>query len=226
MRSLVLSLAAAGFADAFAPAGLRGLPSRLEAPSPSTALSVQTSDFKTGLTIEYDGKPCRIMSFQHCKQARGSAFTRTSMKNLLTGGTVENTFRSGENIDEAYIEQMEMMYLYDNGEEYVFQNTESWEEEGVPKEVLKENAVYLTDGSIMNVAKWNEKIIDVMIPNHLPMEVESVDDAPEGRATPGKKAAYMSTGLKVMVPPYIEQGEVILVDTKTGEFLKRAEKKD
>jgi len=185
-------------------------------------MDVNSNDFRVGLTIEVDGSPFKVIEHLHVKPGKGAAFVRTKLKNLLTGNTMERTFRAGETVPEAQVEKFEAQYTYPAENEYVFMNMATFEEEHVPNEVVGNTAKYLRVGQDVSVTKWNGKPIEVEVPATLTLEVVETDPGVRGNtAQGGSKPAKLETGVVVQVPLFIEVGEKIKVDTRTGSYLSR-----
>ena len=183
---------------------------------------IGTPDFKSGLKIEVDGEPYEIVDFQHVKPGKGGSFTRTRLRGLKTGNTLERTFRSGEKFEASDVADRGMQFLYLQGDEYHFMDTESYEQiflmadqVGPPKNFLKENM-------IAQILFYKGKAIGVELPNFV--ELTITDTAPGIRgdtATGGTKTAKLESGGEVKVPLYIENGTVIRVDTRSGSYVER-----
>mmetsp|Transcript_48283 Transcript_48283/g.70560 ORF Transcript_48283/g.70560 Transcript_48283/m.70560 type:complete len:235 (+) Transcript_48283:24-728(+) len=185
---------------------------------------LDTSSFKNGLTIEIDGAPVKIVEFLHVKPGKGAAFVRSKLKNLITGNTVEKTFRAGESVQAAEISKAEGQFTYEEDENYVFMDMETFEEDRVPTKALGDTVDWLMEGSEVKIIKWNGKVIDVEIPKTLTLEVIETDPGVKGNtAQGGSKPAKLSTGATVNVPLFIAQGEFIKVDTQDKKYLSRGE---
>jgi elongation factor P len=184
---------------------------------------ISSNDFRNGVTIEYDGQLWQVIEFQHVKPGKGSAFVRTKLKNLLTGGTVERTFNAGERVGLARVERREMQYLYESGGEYTFMDTETYEQMQLSAEQVGEGIKYLKENMLCNIMLYNGQSIGVELPNSVEVTVVETDPGLRGdTASGGTKPAKVETGAVVKVPLFIEQGERIIVDTRTGQYLGRA----
>jgi len=184
---------------------------------------ISSNDFKNGMTIEIDGTLYNIVEFLHVKPGKGQAFVRTKMKNLITGQVLEKTFRAGEKVTRAHIETRNMQYLYPTGDMYVFMDNETYEQVELAEEVMGEALKWLKDGASMDVLFHEERAIGVEPPAHMVLEVTHTEPGFKGdTAQGGTKPATVETGATVNVPLFVENGEKILVDTRSGEYLKRA----
>jgi elongation factor P len=181
-----------------------------------------TSDLRKGLKILVDGAPYIVVEAQFVKPGKGQAFTRTKMKNLLTGGVIERNIRSGEKLEPADVEENEMQFLYKEGDSFVFMDTKSYEQIHIPKETLSEAALFLKDNTNVQVLLFNQRAIGITLPNFMDLRVVKSDPAVRGdTATNVTKPATLETGAEVQVPLFINEGEVIRIDTRTGEYLER-----
>ena len=183
---------------------------------------ISTSDFRTGLTIELDGEVYTIVDFQHVKPGKGSAFVRTKLKNLKTGATTERTFRAGEKMERAILDRREMQYLYNAGDEYHLMDTETYEQLALTAEQLGDGVKYLKENMNLHVLFYQGQIIGVELPYFVELEVVATEPGIKGdTASGGSKPATMETGLVVQVPFFINVGDVLRVDTRTGEYIER-----
>jgi elongation factor P len=181
-----------------------------------------TSDLRKGLKILIDSAPYIVVEAQFVKPGKGQAFTRTKMKNLLTGGVIERNIRSGEKLEAADIEENEMQFLYKEGDSFVFMDVKSYEQIHIPKETVGEAALFLKDNTNVQVLLFNQRAIGVTLPNFMDLRVVKSDPAVRGdTATNVTKPATLETGAEVQVPLFINEGEVIRIDTRTGEYLER-----
>lgn len=183
---------------------------------------ISTNDFHTGLTIELDGDIYMVIDFQHVKPGKGSAFVRSKLKNLRSGSTTERTFRAGEKVPRALIERKEMEYLYGSGEEYIFMDTESYEQISLSRETLGDNLKYLKENMQLNILLFKGEIIGLELPNSVELKVVETEPGFKGdTAAGGSKPAKLETGLVVQVPFFINEGDVLRIDTRTGAYLER-----
>jgi len=180
------------------------------------------SDLKNGMTIIYSGAPHRVEYFQHVKPGKGSAFTRTKLRNLATGGIVEYTFKAREDIQPAMIERREMEYLYRDGSDLVFMDPESYEQFPFSAERCKDIRPYLKENMRVTVVRFEDKVLDITVPNFVELKVAKTDPGLRGdTASGGSKPAELESGGVVNVPLFINEGDVVQIDTRTGEYLGR-----
>jgi elongation factor P len=183
---------------------------------------LSTTDFRRGLKIEIDGTPYEIVEFLHVKPGKGGAFVRTKLRNLLTGGVVDQTFRSGEKVGKPDLETREMQYLYHDGSGYVFMDMTTYEQLTVSDETLKEKGGFLKDGQEVKVLVYNGQPIDMDLPAAVILEVTETEPGLKGDTVSGAtKPATLETGLVINVPLFINTGDKIKVDTRTKEYLGR-----
>ena len=166
-----------------------------------------------------------MVYFQFVKPGKGIAFTRTKLKNMLTGAVIERTFRTGETLDAADVENMEMEFLYLEGDSYHFMNMETYEQVHIPQATIEEESQFLIEGSKVEVLYYKGRPVSVDLPNFIEAEITICDPGIKGNtATGGSKPATISSGATIQVPLFIEQGEWIKVDTRTKEYVSRVKK--
>lgn len=183
---------------------------------------ISSNDFNTGLTIEMDGDVFTIVDFQHVKPGKGAAFVRSRLKNMRTGSITEKTFRAGEKVQRAIIERKEMEYLYNTGEEYIFMDTESYEQTSLVSQQLDHALNYLKENMKITVLTFKEETIGVDLPNSVELRVVETEPGFKGdTAAGGSKPAKLETGLVVQVPFFINEGDILRIDTRTGDYLER-----
>ncbi|MBO8137310.1 MAG: elongation factor P [Desulfotomaculum sp.] len=183
---------------------------------------ISTNDFRTGLTIEYDGDVYQVVDFQHVKPGKGSAFVRSKLKNLRTGAVIDKTFNAGEKIPRAHIDRREVQYLYNDGANYYFMDMETYDQFDMSKEQLGSAVKYLKENMTITNLLYKGQSIGVELPNFVELEV--VDTAPGIKgdtASGGSKPATLETGTVVNVPFFVNVGDVLQIDTRTGEYIKR-----
>ena len=186
-------------------------------------MQIDTSGFHNGLKLEIDGDPWVMIYFQHVKPGKGGAFVRTKIKNLRTGKTVDRTFRAGERVDEADVEDRTMQYLYQEGEDLVFMDTTSFEQLSISAKQVGEAKLYLQENAEVSVILYKGSAITVEISSFVIAAVVKTDPGVKGdTATGARKPATIETGAVVQVPLFIKEGEKIRVDTRTGEYVERA----
>ena len=182
----------------------------------------ESSDLKKGLKIELDGDPYEIVDFQFVKPGKGQALYKCKLKNMLNGTQIDKTYRSGDKVDSADLEEQQMEYLYTDGVEYHFMNTSTYEQEAVSAKQLGDNVKFLKENTVCDVLLFKGKPINVHLPNFIEMRVVKADPWVKGDTASGSsKPAETETGLVVNVPPFIEEGEKIRVDTRTGKYVER-----
>jgi len=185
---------------------------------------ISTNDFKTGVTIELDGDIWQVVEFQHVKPGKGSPFVRAKIRNVRTGAVLERTFDAGEKLPRAHLETREMQYLYNDGDMYTFMDNETYEQITLNKEALGDGVLYLKENTVCLVQSFNGQIIGVQLPNTVVLEVVETDPGVRGdTATGGSKPAKLETGAVVKVPLFVQQGEKVVIDTRTGQYLQRAQ---
>lgn len=185
---------------------------------------ISTNDFRTGVTVEIDGDIWQVVEFQHVKPGKGSPFVRAKIKNLKTGASLERTFDAGEKLPRAHLETREMNYLYTDGDMYTFMDNENYEQLTLNKEVLGDGVLYLKENATCLVQTFNGLVLSVGLPNSVILEIVETDPGVRGdTATGGTKVAKLETGATVKVPLFVQQGEKIIVDTRTGSYMQRAQ---
>ncbi|MBD2580106.1 elongation factor P [Oscillatoria sp. FACHB-1406] len=183
---------------------------------------ISSNDFRPGVTIELDGSVWRVVEFLHVKPGKGSAFVRTKLKNVQTGGVVERTFRAGETVPQATLEKRTMQHTYKDVDEFVFMDMDSYEESRLSEKQIGDRVKYLKDGMEVNVVFWGTQVLEVELPNSVVLEVTQTDPGVKGdTATGGTKPAIVETGAQVMVPLFISIGERIKIDTRNDSYLGR-----
>ncbi|GJQ12838.1 hypothetical protein GpartN1_g4629.t1 [Galdieria partita] len=185
---------------------------------------ISSNDIRPGTTILVDGTVHRVVEFLHVKPGKGAAFVRTKLKNLETGATVEKTFRAGERIDEATLDKLDMQLAYVEGEQYVFMNLETLDEERISKGSLSPAAQkYLKEGESVSILKHNGRVLDLEMPPNVVLEVVYTEPGIKGNtAQGGTKPATLETGATVNVPLFVETGDKIKVDTREDKYISRA----
>jgi len=184
--------------------------------------NVDTSQFRNGLKIELDGVPFAITYFQHVKPGKGGAFVRTKVKNLLSGKVLDKTFRSGEKVSEADVEDRRMQYLYHDGQNLVFMDNTTYDQIPMGAEVVGDAVKFLKENVEVNVLFWRGKPVNVDLPAFVEASVTQTDPGMKGDTASGAtKPATLETGAVVQVPLFIKEGETIRVDTRTGQYVER-----
>jgi len=184
---------------------------------------ISTNDFKTGLTVEIDGDVFQVVDFQHVKPGKGAAFVRAKIRNVRTGAVVERTFNAGEKLPRARIDRREFQYLYNDGNVYNFMDMESYDQTSLTSEQLSDAIKYLKENMVISVLMFQEKPIGVELPNYVELEVVETSPGIKGdTASGGSKPATLETGYVVHVPFFINIGDVLQIDTRSGQYIKRA----
>ena len=181
-----------------------------------------TNQFRKGLKIQSDGVPYSMVEFQHVSPGKGSAFTRTKLKNLLTQNITERTFKSVEKVEQANVEEKEMQFLFKDGSGFNFMDTSNYEQIILNDSLMGESAHYLIENLKIGVLFFNERPIGIDLPNFVEMKVVESDPAIKGdTVSGGSKIAKVETGLKVNVPLHIKEGDTIKVDSRTGDYSEK-----
>ena len=186
-------------------------------------MKYQTTDFKNGLKIQIEGKPYIIVSFQHVNPGKGSAFVKTRIRNLETGQTLERTFKAGvETVDQPDMEDKEMEFTYGDMDGFNFMDCKTFESVHLSHEQVGDAKNYLQEGIKVYILYFNERPISIELPNFVALKVSQTDPGLKGdTAAGGNKKAIMETGLQVNVPLFINAGEVLKIDTRTGDYVER-----
>ena len=183
---------------------------------------VSAGDFRNGLTVEIDGTVYQIIEFQHVKPGKGAAFVRTKLKNVINSGVVEKTFRPTEKFPAAHIERKDMQYLYSDGELFNFMDPESYEQIAINKEIIADSLKFVKENETCKVNSYNGSVFAVEPPLFVELEVTDTEPGFKGdTATGASKPATVETGAQVNVPLFVNQGDTIKIDTRTGEYLSR-----
>ncbi len=183
---------------------------------------ISSNDLRPGTTIELDHDVWQVVEFQHVKPGKGAAFVRTKLKNVRTGNVNERTFRAGEKLEKATIERREMQFLFATGDEYTFMDNETFEQVTMTKDKLGTVALYIKEGTNVNVISHDSNIMGVEAPNFIELKVVETDPAFKGdTAQGGTKPAKVETGAVVAVPFFVVEGDTIKIDTRTNSYLER-----
>ncbi len=184
---------------------------------------ISVNDLRPGLTIELEGDVWSVVEFLHVKPGKGAAFVRTKLKNVKTGQVLERTFRAGERVETAHVENREMQYLYNSGGDYNFMDTASYEQMVLSEDKLGDAIKYLKENMNIEIQLYQGQPIGVNLPNTVELKVTETDPGLKGdTASGGSKPAKVETGAVVQVPLFINVGDVIKIDTRTGQYLSRA----
>ena len=185
-------------------------------------IMISAGDFKNGLTLEIDGNVVQIMEFQHVKPGKGAAFVRTKLKNVINGGVVEKTFRPTEKFPQARIDRVDMQYLYNDGDLYNFMNNETYDQIAIDKDTVGDSLKFVKENENVKVCSYNGSVFAIEPPLFVELEITETEPGFAGNTAQGAtKPATVETGAVVYVPLFVNQGDVIKTDTRTGEYLSR-----
>ena len=183
---------------------------------------VSAGDIRNGVTIEVDGKVCQVIDFMHVKPGKGAAFVRVKMKNIIDGGVVETTFRPTETFEQAHIERKKMQYLYNDGEFYNYMDNETFEQIMISADDAADSMKFVKENDNVKMVSYQGDIFAIEPPMFAELEVTETEPGVKGdTATNVTKPATVETGAQVAVPIFVNQGDKIQIDTRTGEYLKR-----
>lgn len=183
---------------------------------------ISAGDFRNGLTVEIDGQVFQIMEFQHVKPGKGAAFVRTKLKNIMNSGVVEKTFRPTEKFPAARIERKEMQYLYEDSNMYNFMDTENYEQVALNEDTVGDALKFVKENEMVKVCAHNGNVFAIEPPLFVELEITDTEPGFKGDTAQGAtKPAVVETGATVYVPLFVEQNDVIKIDTRTGEYLSR-----
>lgn len=182
----------------------------------------ESSDLRKGLKIEIDGDPYVVVQFEFVKPGKGQALYKCRLKNMITGAQFDKTYRSGEKFNEANLEEVEMEYLYFDGNTYCFMNSSNYEQDFLTEEQIGEAKAFLKENTVCNVLMFEKKALDVSLPNFVELTITEAEPWAKGDTAAGStKPATLETGHVVQVPPFVNEGEKIRIDTRTGQYVER-----
>jgi elongation factor P len=185
----------------------------------------ESSDIRKGLKIQMDGNPYTVVEFQFVKPGKGTAFTRTKIKNLKTGAVLDRTFRSGEKLEPANIEEREMQFLYQEGDNYHFMDNATYDQSFISADDIGDSGQFMPDNLNVNVMFFDDAPIGVTLPNFVELEVAHTEPGVKGDTASGAtKPATLTTGAVINVPLFVEEGETLKIDTRTSEYIERVKK--
>ena len=185
-------------------------------------MSVSTNDLKRGMTLDLEGTLFQVIEFQHVKPGKGGAFVRTKLRNVRSGAVIDRTFNAGVNVGLAIVDRRDMQYLYRDGDDFVFMDNETYDQHHVPAGVVGDGTSYLTEGMTAIVPVHDGSAIGLELPASVVLRVAQTDPGVKGdRVSGALKPATLETGLVVHVPLFVEEGDSIKVDTRTGQYLTR-----
>ena len=183
---------------------------------------ISAGDFRNGITLEIEGNVCQIVEFQHVKPGKGAAFVRTKLKNIKSGGVVEKTFRPTEKFPAAHIERADMQYLYSDGEMYHFMDVDTFDQSAMTEDQIGDSLKFVKENDICKVCSYNGNVFAIEPPLFVELEITETEPGVKGdTATGATKPATVETGATVYVPLFVDQGDKIKIDTRTGEYLSR-----
>ncbi len=186
-------------------------------------VAISTNELKNGWTLVLEGNLMQVIEFQHVKPGKGPAFVRSKLKNIRTGAVIEKTFRAGETVERANIDKREMQYLYRDGEGFVFMDNENYEQLNVDMETLGETANYVVEGSSAVLLMYGDEIVSTELTASVELVITETEPGMQGdRVSGATKPATLETGLTIQVPLFLEIGEAVKVDTRTGSYISRA----
>ena len=183
---------------------------------------ISAGDFRNGLTVLIEGNIYQILEFQHVKPGKGAAFVRTKLKNIISGGVVEKTFRPTEKFDTAHIDRKDMQYLYSDGELYHFMDVETYDQIALNEDAIGDSLKFVKENEMVKICSYNGNVFSVEPPLFVELEITDTEPGFKGdTATGATKPATVETGATVYVPLFVETDDVIKIDTRTGEYLSR-----
>lgn len=183
---------------------------------------ISVNDFKTGVTVELDGQVYQVVEFQHVKPGKGAAFVRAKLKNVKTGGVVEKTFRGGEKLHRAHLDKRGMQYLYKDGDAYVFMDNDNYEQINIAAADIGDGVKWLMENMNIQVLMYQSEIMGVEMPNFVELTVVETEPGVKGdTATGATKLAKLESGASVQVPLFINEGDRLRIDTRSGEYMER-----
>ena len=181
---------------------------------------ISAGDFRNGVTFELDGQVVQVIEFQHVKPGKGAAFVRTKYKNVITGAVVEKSFNPNDKYPTAFIERKDMEYSYEDGGLYYFMDTETWEQIPISADILGDSFKFVKENMVCKILSYKGNVFGVEPPNFVELKVTKTDPGFKGdTATNATKPATLETGAEIKVPLFIDEGEVIQIDTRTGEYM-------
>ncbi|MDQ0299590.1 elongation factor P [Salibacterium salarium] len=184
---------------------------------------ISVNDLKTGLTVEVEDGIWSVVDFQHVKPGKGAAFVRTKLRSLRTGAIQEKTFRAGEKINRAHIENRKMQYLYSSGETHTFMDNETFDQLELTSDQIEYELNFLKENMEIKIMSYGSETLGLELPNNVELEVSETEPGIKGdTASGGTKPAILETGYKVQVPFFVNEGDVLVVDTRKGEYVSRA----
>ncbi len=185
--------------------------------------TISTNDFKNGMTLDLDGDLMQVQAFQHVKPGKGGAFVRSTLKNVRSGAVIDRTFRAGEKVERAFIEKGDYQYLYREGTDFVVMDNETYEQGNVTEAAMGDAANYIIEGSTVTLLKYGTEVIGTDLPASVELDITETEPGVQGdRVSGARKPATLETGLVIQVPLFVETGDRVKVDTRSGEYITRA----
>jgi elongation factor P len=183
---------------------------------------ISAGDFRNGITLEIDGNVVQVIEFQHVKPGKGAAFVRTKLKNVINGGVVEKTFRPTEKFPQARIDRVDMQYLYNDGDLFYFMNVETYDQIAINQDTIGDSLKFVKENEMVKVCSYNGSVFAIEPPLFVELEITETEPGFAGNTAQGaSKPATVETGAQVSVPLFVNQGDKIKIDTRTGEYLSR-----
>jgi len=183
---------------------------------------ISAGDFRNGVTFELDGQIFQVVEFQHVKPGKGAAFVRTKLKNIVTGATIERTFNPTDKMPKAHIERKDMQYLYNDGDLYYFMDVESYEQLPLGKDKIGDALEFVKENEVVKILSHKGNVFGIEPPNFVELEVTETEPGFKGDTAPGAtKPATVDTGVTIKVPLFVNAGDKIRIDTRTGEYMER-----
>ena len=184
--------------------------------------AITTNDLKNGITLELDGVLFQVVEFQHVKPGKGGAFVRSKIRNLRTGAVIDRTFNAGVRVEQAMLDKKDMQFLYRDGDEYVFMDQETYDQQHVAPTALGDAADYMVENSVAMIAFYNGEIVTVEIPASVELNIADTEPGIQGdRVSGARKPATLQTGKVIQVPLFVNIGDRVKVDTRSGEYITR-----
>lgn len=184
--------------------------------------AITTNDLKNGITLELDNGLFQVVEFQHVKPGKGGAFVRTKLRNVRTGAQLERTFNAGIRVEQAIVDRQDMQFLYRDGDDYIFMNTSTYDQLAIPPAQLGSAADYLVEQAVAQIAQFNGEIVDVEIPASVELSVTVTEPGVQGdRVSGARKPAELETGKTIQVPLFVNVGDKVRVDTRSGDYITR-----
>lgn len=185
-------------------------------------MAISTADFRNGICIEYNGKLCTIVEFQHVKPGKGGAFVRTKLRDIKTGRVIDNTFNAGVKVEQVRLDNKKLQYLYNDGADYYFMDNDTFEQTAVSSEIIGDNARWLKENDEASLLYAADELISIEPQMFVELEVTATEPGFKGdTATNTTKPATLETGATIQVPTFVEIGDVLQIDTRDGRFIKR-----